>query len=176
MGVGMLGYLGIGVESSGVTSGNSGVAVCDFIPIISENLATTPNPIESQGVRAQWDIQKAYNGLQTVGGNVSVEIHPDHFGYFMRSFFDTSTTDFAPTSNANFRAHRFIAANGQFQAGSGSDVPTLSFEVYRGPAQSQSTTPSSAFFYWGNACNVFEVTMEAGQLLRASMDYLGRDF
>jgi hypothetical protein len=179
MSVGMLGYFAFGVESSAGTMSSS-VAVSDYVPVTAETINVRQAPLFSQGIRAQWDEQKVYNGLQTVGGNVAGEVHPIHMGYFLRLALDaTSTTTGSGAVWANFvgsdaawRAHRFIAAQTQFQSGSGSDLPTGTFEVYRGPAIGQ----GSAFWYGNMTCNVLEIVVEGGQLARWSGDFLGRRY
>lgn len=177
MGAGMLGYAAVGINSS---FGTDSVAVADYIAITGETFTTAPNPIFSQGITAKWDEQKAYNGLQTVQGNVSGEVHPATIGYLLRSALDATSTAIASgapwcnefTSDAAWRCHRFIAAQTQFQSGSGSDLPTLTWEIYRGP----SVGASSAFVYYGTAANVLELSVEAGQLTRFSADFLGREY
>jgi len=181
MGVGLLGFIGVGVESSGGTSSTSGQStMAEFTPFITETLAVTKDTIDDESIRALWDNQRVFNGQQRVGGTVTMKVIPSAIGHFFHSWFDTSTTITGSsqlvTSNANWAAHRFVAAQGQFQSGSGSDVPTKSFLVYRGPAQYQQAAPSSAFFYYNCAANVMELTAEAGQLVRASFDFVGRDY
>lgn len=179
MATGMLSYWGIGINSITTDS----VAICDYVAFTSETIQVNPAPIISQGITAKWDEQRAYNGLQTVGGNVSGEVHPTQIGYILRSAFDATST--APGSGATFavpavagnsaaawRAHYFVLAQTQFQSGSGSDVPTLTFEFGRGPA----VGTASAFAYYGMACNVFEFTIEGGNLARFSSDWLGVEY
>lgn len=179
MSVGMLGYLGIGVESSAGAASHS-ISAADFAGFISETLSLNRAEIESQQVTHKWDVDKIYDGVDAIGGNVTLEVHPATVGYFLRSFFDTTTVAVgsgaaenwmnAANSHANVYIHRFIAGQGQFQAGSGSDVPTLSLEVYRGPTISS----DSSFAYHQLACNQMELSIDGGGLMRGSFDFLGR--
>ncbi len=179
MATGMLGYAAVGVNSTTTDS----VAVCDYVAFTSETFQVTPAPLFSQGITNKWDEQRAYNGLQTVGGNLSGEVHPTQFGYILRSAFDATSTApgsgatfavpaIAGNSSATWRAHQFILAQTQFQSGSGSDVPTMTWELARGPA----IGTASAFVYYGMACNVLEITVEGGNLARFSSDWLGVEY
>ena len=142
MATGMLGFVGFGVESSGGASASGAysatVTASGFMGFISETLANQRNDVESQLIQDQFDTTRMYTGLQTIGGQIVSEVHPIQAGLMLRACFDqtTSTTSLgyiAMTSHTNVRAHRFIALNTQFHQGSGSDLPTLTIEVGRGP-------------------------------------------
>lgn len=179
MATGMLGYAAVGVNSITTDS----VAITDYVAFTSETFQVTPNPLISQGITNKWDEQRAYNGLQTVGGNMSGEVHPTQIGWFLRSAFDATSTTQASAgaaawygiggnSSAVFRVHQFMLGQTQFQSGSGSDVPTLTFEIARGPA----IGTASAFAYYGMACNVLEISLEGGNMMRFSADFLGVEY
>lgn len=185
MSVGMLGYLGVGVESSvaGAAGINNSATIVDYIPIISETLQATREDLDSQELRQSWDQVKVYNGIQRVGGQINVEAHPISFGYLLRNAFDVTTAMNglfgaaagvvgAQASNATVRTHRFTTGTTQFQAGSGSDVPTMTYEVNRGPG----FDVDSSFYYYRCAGNTLEISQEAGQLARGSLDVIGGDF
>lgn len=183
MSTGMQGYFSVGVESSAGTASGSVTAVA-FVPILSETLRVEINPLFSQGLTGRFYEQRAYNGLQSVAGTVEMEAEPNHMGWFLRSAFDATSTspgslgsggwDNLINSSATFKVHRFIALNTQFQSGSGSDLPTLTCEVYRGPGPA--TTAGSAFGYYNCSAGALEFAIEAGQLARMSVDLIGRDY
>ncbi len=179
MSTGMLGWLGVGVESSGGASatGTWSATVNVFVPFISETLANVRNDLESQVIQDQFDTVRMYTGLQTVGGNVVTEAHPINTGVFLRACFDQTTTTtslgyLGITSHANVRAHSFKALNTQFQQGSGSDLPTLTIEVGRGPLGSSNTS----FIYYNCAGNTLEIQVQAGQLATITTDFVGREY
>lgn len=178
MAVGLLSYIGIGVESS---TGANSAPIMDYLPFISETLAVTRNDLPDPSLAAGWDERKMYQGQQNVGGSINFVFHPTVTGYCLRSLFDTTTADNvaaeigASNSNAAFRAHRFITKQTQFQAGSASDVPTLTLEVFRGPTLAQANIGSSAFFY-NMAGNNGEITIQAGGFVQYNMDMIGRDY
>jgi len=176
--------MGVGVESSvaGAAGNQNSQAIMDYIAIISETVSQPREDLDSQELRQSWDQVKVYNGIQRVGGQVNVEVHPLSFGYLLRGFFDVTTAmngqygntagPGATSSHASIRSHRFTTGLTQFQSGSGSDVPTLTLEINRGPG----FNTDSSFFYYGMAGNVLEINIEAGQLVRASLDMIGRDY
>jgi hypothetical protein len=185
MAIGAIGYMVVGVDSSGNTAGtlsNSPAGGCqDFLPFISEGFAITKDDVPDVSISGNWDQDGVFNGIQRVEGNVTILAHPIQMGWFFQSAFDTSTT--APcgslsngitgaTSAATTAAkeHLFITKNVQFQTGSGSDLPTLSFEIFRGPQG-----VGSAFAFYNCAANNLEVIFEAGQPGRVSADFIGRD-
>lgn len=185
MAIGAIGYMVVGVDSNGNSAGtlsNSPTGGCqEFLPFISEGFAITKDDVPDPSITGIWDQDAVFNGIQRVEGNVSILAHPILTGYFLRAAFDTNSTYFvtsigngilgvtAPVS-AGIRAHHFITRNNQFCTGSGSDLPTLSFEIFRGP-QGQ----GSAFAYYNCAANNLEMTFEAGQPGRVSADFIGRD-
>ena len=183
MSTGALGYAGVGIElaSDGTSGSQSGSAtIVNYIPIVSENLIITRQDLDSQNIQALWDTERVYNGLQSVAGTIVTQAHPLASGLFLRSAFDVNTSQpgagfGAPTyatSHANVRSHRFTTKQTQFQAGSGSDLPTLTFEINRGPAMGV----GSSFVYYNCAGNVMEFQIQAGQLARFSFDFIGRDY
>ncbi len=164
MSVGALGYVGVGVESSAGTASGS-VAIADYIPILSENLIVNRSDLDDNSILAQWDEVRVYNGQQFVSGDVDMQVHPLASGYFLRSVFDVTTaakgnnSAALPASHSAVFLHRFTTKQTQFQSGSGSDLPTLTFEIYRGPAIGQ----GSSFAYYNCAGNTLELSVSAGQ-------------
>lgn len=181
MAVGMFGYVACGVESQGGTASHS-VAICDWLPLVSETLAEQRTDLPSAAITGIVDVQNICQGPGTISGNVTVEVQPVSIGYLFRSFFDSTTTaqgSGAATTFANYinshatnRIHRFIASNAQFQAGSGSDVPTLTLHAFRGP--SASTAVDSAFGYFQMACSDLEITFDTGAYITANAGFQGR--
>ena len=181
MSVGVFAYLGLGVESSGGTPSFS-ASIVDYMSFVSETLAATREDIDSQELAQSPDRRKVYSGIQRVGGQIQVEAHPLTLGYLLRTAFD-STTTFAGgygipgvfgvnNSHAGVRTHKFTTRLGQFQSGSGCDLPCLTIEANRGPG----LNVDSSFYYFNLATNVLEMTIEQGQLVRVSADMVGRDF
>jgi len=168
----MAAFIGVGVNSA--TSGVESVAIVDFIPFVSENLGMVRNDLPDPSLWTNFDERRMYNGLQRIEGGIQTVVHPLLTPYFCRAVFDTTTTQagWLQNSVAGVRAHRFTTGQTVFQAGSGSDVPTLTLELNRGPLMGS----GSSFMYYGLAGNTMELTMEAGQLARANFEFLGRDY
>lgn len=177
MSVGMLGFIGVGVESA---TGPLSATIADYVRFSSETLAVTRTDLPDTGLGVQWDEPKMYNGQQAVQGNITFIIDPLTSGYFFRPAFDVTTmTNAAVTpyytaagSSAGIRAHRFTAAQNQFQAGSGSDLPTITLEVNRGPAMGT----GSSFMYYNCAGNALEISIQAGQMATATLEVVGREY
>jgi hypothetical protein len=184
MSVGVLAYLGVGVESSvAAAAGNTNSAeIVDYIPFVSETLEATREDLDSQELRQSWDQAKVYGGIQRVGGQINVEVHPISFGWLCRMAFDATTAMngyfgnaygvTGQSSHATIRTHRFTTGQTQFQAGSGSDLPCMTFEIFRGPAFGA----GSSFYYYMCTGNNLEVTIEQGQICRGAVDVMGRDY
>lgn len=179
MAVGMVGFLGIGVESSGNagTTGAYSATIMDFIPFVSESMIRERNDLPDPSIWTNFDERKMYNGLQRVSGGVQTVVHPGLTGYLCRTAFDVATTARnaillnGTNSDAGLYAHRFVTGQTQFQAGSGSDLPTITMEVNRGPIMGS----GSSFVYYNNAANALEFVIEAGQFLRCNVEMIGRD-
>jgi hypothetical protein len=179
MASGLMTFMGIGVESSGAGSAATGAhsaTVIDFIPITGENLTLQRADLPDPSLWVNYFERKMYNGLQRVEGGVQFVAHPILTGYFLRACTDTTTAVGSSTlvaSDATCREHRFIGlGTGQFQSGSGSDLPTLTIEMNRGPIMGS----GSSFLYYNCAGNVLELTCEAGQFTRGSVEFIGRDY
>lgn len=176
MSVGLVGYMGIGVESSGGTASSSATIV-DYLPFVSETLQVTRTDLPDPSIAAQWDERKMYGGQQTVGGGLQTIFHPTLSGYLLHTVFDVETAmqGFQTVSLAGLRDHRFTLKQTQFESGSGSDLPTLTIEMYRGPLL-QATTAGSSFCYYNCTGNAGEIVLEAGQLVKVNVDLVGRDY
>lgn len=181
MAVGMVGFLGIGVESSAAGNAATGAysaTIVDFIPFVSENLTVERTDLPDPSIWTNFDERKMYNGQQRVQGGVQTVAHPILTGYLMRSCFDVTTSGRGNLllngvdSHAGLFAHRFVTGQTQFQSGSGSDVPTLTMEVNRGPIMGS----GSSFVYYNCGGNVMELVTEAGQFTRANFEFIGRDY
>jgi hypothetical protein len=179
MAVGLVGYIGIGVESSGNTAGTNAYSaqIVDFLPFVSETLQVTRQDLPDPSLGALWDERRMYGGQQNVAGNITAVCHPLLAGYLLHAAFDveTVTQGFLTPSAAGIREHRFTLKQTQFQAGSGSDLPTLTVEVYRGPLMT-ATAQGSSFYYYNCTANALELDIQAGQLIRMQADLVGRDY
>ena len=93
MAIGALGYMALGIESSGAgaAAGTTtwSAAVIDYVPFTSETFTVIKDDIVDPGISASWDEDAIFNGLQRVEGNVSGLVHPVQEGYFLRTAFDT---------------------------------------------------------------------------------------
>lgn len=177
MSTGMLGFIAVGVESSGGASatGAYSATVQHFIPFLSETLSNNRNDIPSQAIQAQFDETRMYTGLQTVAGAITAEVHPITLGFLLRPVFDVNTAvNSHPicTSHTGVRAHVFRAGQTQFHAGSCSDLPTITAEVFRGPT----TQAGTSFVYYNMAGNALELSIQAGQLAGVTVDLVGREY
>jgi hypothetical protein len=183
MSTGMLGFIGIGVESSGGASatGAYSAAVNNYVPFISETLTNNRNDIESQVIQAQFDTVRMYTGLQTIQGAITAEVNPIAAGFLMRPVFDQCTATQAHPlvasagivlSHTGVRGHLFTAGQTQFHAGSCSDLPTITVEVGRGPT----TQSGTSFVYYNCAGNALELSIQAGQLASMTVDLVGREY
>ncbi len=186
MASGMMAFMGVGVESSGAGDASTGAwsaTIVDFIPITGENLTVQRADLPDPSLWVNYFERKMYNGIRRVEGGVQFVAHPVLTGYLLRTAFDTCTVvDSSPllqvgagltNSHGGVKEHRFTAlGTGQFQSGSGSDLPTLTIEMNRGPVMGS----GSSFLYYNCAGNTLELTCEAGQFTRGSVELLGRDF
>lgn len=180
MAVGMVGFVGWGVESSGggSTTGAYSAAITEFIPFVSETLTLQRNDLPDPSIWTNFDERRMYNGLQRVEGGMQFVMHPILSGHPTRICFDVTTSGRANLllngvdSHAGIIGHRFVTGQTQFQAGSGSDLPTATIEVNRGPIMGS----GSSFMYYNVSGNVWELTIEAGQFARLNVEMLGRDY
>lgn len=173
MAVGLVGHAGIGVESSGGFASFS-ATIADFVPFISEDLVENAEFIDDLSIMAQWDQIRTYNGLRRVGGTIRAYANPLTAGYFFRTWFDSSTVtkgvEIGATSHAGVWGHRFVTRQGQFQCGSGSDIPTVTWQMHRGPCIDAGTS----FMYYNCAGNTLDIVFNAGGIVEISESYLGR--
>lgn len=177
MSVGMVGFAGIGIESAGAgISGAYSATIVEFLPFVSESLIRERNDLPDPSIWANFDERKMYNGQQRVSGGLQTVAHPLLTGYLARLAFDVTTSGVGAlllngvSSHAGLIAHRFITGQTQFQTGSGSDLPTATIEMNRGPIMGA----GSSFVYYNMAANAFELVAEAGQFIRCNVELVGR--
>lgn len=178
MSTGAFGFIGIGVESSTGANDVWSAAIADHMAFFTETLNANVTPLPDESIIGTFDRFKVFNGLNAVGGNITAVAHPITLGYVLYSVFDTysagQTPAMAPaaevTSAGGVQNHRFLTKTAQFQPVSGSDLPSLTFEVFRGPSNT-----TDAFTYYNMSCTQMELSIAAGNFLRVSCDWIGRE-
>src|SRR5689334_18360104 len=163
MAIGVIGFLGVGVETATPTAAAFSASIIDWVPFVSENLELARNDLVDPGIANNYDEFTLFDGPQNVQGNVTMLAHPSLMGYFLRtgfdsySFYQSSGTATGAASNAAFREHRWITGKNQFMTGSGTDLPTLTIVKHIGPSNT-----GSAFAFYNMCSNVLEMTLDAG--------------
>src|ERR1043166_3730289 len=148
MSIGAVGYMRVGIDSAQAIDASS-TPMIEAIPFLTENIEIQKNDIIGEEIANAWDEISYFQGFQNIQGNVSLRAHPISMGYFLRTAFDAYSAHQGGTtlgqaqfitSHQAIREHHFVAAalatnpNAQFQTGSGTDLPSITLEIHRGPA------------------------------------------
>lgn len=172
---GNLGFVGVGVNSVNQSS----ETVRHYVPVLSETLEVAPEWLDQEVLQGRWDIGKTYDGIHRVSGGMQTDVHPVAAGFFLRPCFDQTTAAQDYTINGKYfcssadgvRCHIFRAQQNIFQTGSGSDLPTITIEAFRGEKSSGGDSQA----YYGITGTAMEFSIEAGQLAKMNFEFLGRD-
>lgn len=137
---GQIAHLGIGKE----TTWGTPVAASDYLPLISEGLNKDIEQVISQAKKGIVDEPASFEGLHTIGGDVSAEVHPGSIGHLLRAAFGAPvTTQPDGVGSPTVYQHVFTPVQDNFAADCA--LPPYSLEVHRDLA--------SAFQYAGALTN-----------------------
>jgi hypothetical protein len=172
---GNLGFIGVGVNSVSQSS----ETVRHYVPILSETMQAGREFLDQEVLQGRWDVGKRYGGLHRVSGGVMTDVHPIAAGFLMRPVFDTTTAAQDYTINGKYfcssvvgvRCHIFRLEQNIFQTGSGSDLPTVTMEAFRG----EKASGGDSQVYYRLAGNAAEFSVEAAQLAKMNFEYTGLD-
>jgi hypothetical protein len=137
--VGMLGYIGVGSE----TTWGTGVAAQSYIEAMNESIVTTIDRFETRNIIAGLYEPDDADGMRRHEGDIVFGAHPLAVGHFLKMV--TGANSSTVVSAAALWANRFYCT--QTLASSLHPLPPYSIEVHR-PAGNM-TSPSSSFRYSG---------------------------
>lgn len=116
-------YLGMTFQNSFGTAKTTELA---FIPFVSESLTVNFENIESNSITKSFDKPDSYRGMQSVEGDIQMEVHPILIGHFLKAWHGHSVA-----SGSEPVTHTFIPAQSDWQEGV-CTLPPITFVVYTG--------------------------------------------
>lgn len=116
-------YLGITFQNSFGTAKTAGLT---FVPFVSENLTVNFENIESASITKSFDKPDSYRGMQSVEGDIQMEVHPLLIGHFLKAWHGHSAT-----AGGSPKTHSFTPAQTDWQEGV-CTLPPVTFVVYTG--------------------------------------------
>lgn len=161
MSYGQNGYLAISFQNSyGTKLTNSQ----HFIPIISESVGLNKEQIISESMRGTFDQGAAYEGLNSVDGDIEVEAHPANIGVLLKAVLGDPTT----SNVVSFvKQHVYIPSTRDFDKYAAQRPMTI--EKYL-------TDGGSAMQFYDCIGASIEFGVANGELLKAKMSVLGGQF
>lgn len=137
---GQIAHLGIGKE----TTWGIPVAASDYLQLISEGLNKDIEQVISQAKKGIVDEPASFEGLNSIAGDVSAEVHPGSIGHLLRSALGAPvTTQPDGVGNPTVYQHVFTPVQDNFAPECA--LPPYTLEVHRDLAQ--------AFQYAGAVVN-----------------------
>jgi hypothetical protein len=162
---GTAGHLGVSAQQSFGTATTS----YEWIPFVSEGLATNIDIISEETIRARFDEPPIRQGVETSDGDIVFEVHPTIIGHFLRGAFASSVTTVnpvtGPLSGVAYH-HWFVPPVSTDFDETFSALPPYSIEIFRGVG--------SAFIITDTVFNSLSIDISAGQLAQVTASVLGR--
>ena len=155
-GLGAFAHVGIAKEVAFGTA----VAATDYLAIKSESISHDIEEIVSEAIRGIVDEPASLEGLNSVAGDITLEVQPQTIGYLLRSALGASST-----AGEDPYVHTFTPAQADFLTGCA--LPPYTLEVHRDLA--------SAFQFAGCVVNNLEFTWGVDQkILQCKASILGK--
>jgi hypothetical protein len=156
MAYGQLGHLGLCFQGSvGTPLTNS----LSFVPIVSETVAETIEPLVETGMYGRLAEPPRLEGVHKVEGEVRTEAHPVHIGSFLKAALGKVTTSLQGSAFV----HEFLPAAADWD--NRAAVPPVTMEVHR--------DVGSAFVYSDMLATSLALEIAQGQLLSAKTAWVG---
>ncbi|MBO8169962.1 MAG: hypothetical protein H0Z35_12380 [Thermoanaerobacteraceae bacterium] len=156
-GLGAFAHVGLGKE----TTFGTPVAASDYIKIISESIAHEIEELVLEGLGGVVDEPASLEGLNTVAGDLNVEVHPESIGHLLRSALGEPVT-----SGTGPYTHTFTPAQDNFSPVCA--LPPYTLEVHRDLEQ--------AFQFTGCVVNQLQFNWGVNQkIMQATANILGKD-
>jgi hypothetical protein len=156
MAYGQLGHLGLCFQHS------VGAVLTDslsFVPIVSESIAETIEPLVETGIYGRLAEPPRHEGAHKVEGEVRAEAHPIHLGVFLKAALGRA----ASTLQGSAYLHEFLPALADWDGRAA--LPPVTLEVHR--------DVGSAFLYADMQAAALTLEIAHGQLLSAKTAWLG---
>lgn len=159
------------------TLGSADAATWNWTNFVSESLEHTLEELEEGSISGNKDAPPSHKGIDFSIGAITIEPNPDAVGHFMRGVFGQSSGTVlcqAGSTGANSQAygagvpavrHRFVPI--QASVSEQNFLPPYHLMVYK--------DVGSAFFYEGSQLHELELTIQAGQLVKASVTQMARN-
>ena len=161
MAEGVLGHFAISKQNSFGTN----TASWNFIPIISESIVTGIEQIRRGSILGRTAEGIAERGVERVTGDVSMEPHPLHLGFFLRGITgQSSSSNVTSVSGFQDYQHEFIPRNAKFD--SKSALPPYTLQVHR--------DVTSAFQYTDALFTRVELSVQGNALVQMTTGIMAR--
>ena len=160
-GYGMCGHLMLDFQAA---YGTSDVTSLIAVPIVSESINHTIEPLIEAGMYGRFAESPYHEGMHAVEGSVSIEAEPSAMGFFLKSVMGTVAT----TSGTGIQTHVFEPSVCGSEFSDRSAVQPLTMEIYR--------DVGSAFLYYDMLGNDFSINVANGELLTMETNFVGAGF
>ena len=161
MAEGALGHLAISKQNSFGTN----TASWNFIPIISESVALTVEQIRRGSIVGRTAEGIAERGIERVAGDISMEPHPLHLGFFLRGVTgQSSSSNVTSVSGFQDYQHEFIPRNAKFDTKCA--LPPYTLQIHR--------DVTSAFQYTDLLFTRLELSVQGNALVSMTTGVMAR--
>jgi len=156
MAYGMKGHVMVNFQNS---YGTSNVASLTAVPVISEALTLTIDPLVETNMYSRIQESPYHEGQHLVQGDINMEAHPTNMGWFLKSGFGQVTT----TSATGIQTHVFETKSTDFDDRAAVDPMTM--EVFR--------DVGSSYLYSDLMVNNLTLNIANGQFLSMTAGMIG---
>ncbi len=160
MGYGQQGHLGISFQDS---FGTSNVASMDYFEFVSESLTETIEKLQSENLSSRYEEPDDYTGMQFIGGEVIVDVHPHTIGKFMKAWTGQESVSY----QGSCYSHLFLPRTDDWD-NEKSALQPLTIEVFK--------DTGSASLFSDMLLNTLTFDIAQGSLLKSTAGFIGANF
>jgi hypothetical protein len=155
------GHLGISAQQSFNTATNS----WEYLPFISEGLATEKEILTEEGMVGRFAENDFHEGMERTAGDVVFEPDPVNIGHLLKGVFGSSVSStITGAMSGDVFEHIFVPTTNDFDAKSA--LPPYTIQMYR--------DVGSAFQYTDTIFNTFNLEIAAGTIQKMTVGMLSR--
>lgn len=153
------GHVGISFQQS---FGTAFATSRDYFPILNESITEEIPPLISESIVGRFEEGDTYEGFHTIGGDLSMEVHPISIGKMMKAW----TNNTSMTGQTSTYSHQFLPLQTDFD--NKAAVIPCTIEIFRGVG--------SSFIYSDMLANTFSIEIAHGQITKSTIGFVGGNY
>jgi hypothetical protein len=135
----------------------------EFIPFTNEDLSESIEDLRSEGLTSRLGPPDAYEGMHSIGGGFTTEVHPVNIGMLLNAWTGQESVSFQGSAYS----HLFLPSGADWD-NEKSFRPPCTIEVFK--------DTGSAYLFYDMCCNALTFEIAQGTLYKATAAWIGANF